>query len=68
MTTIDLEKYDDCCYKVIIKKDDVEVETGIWCPKTHIVSINGEIAGFCSTKEDVINNIKLVQVPGYRVV
>jgi hypothetical protein len=62
MIEITLQKYDDCCYSIDIIEDGETVETGIWCPKSGQVVVNGRTAGWCDSKEEVISRLKPVMV------
>ena len=65
---VSLEKYDDCCYLILIKDaENKEIATGIWCPESHIVAVDGETIGRCATKEEVVARLGVVEVPKYRL-
>lgn len=63
-----LSKFNECCFYISFQENAKEIEQGIWCPQSGMVVINGECAGFCSTKEEVITTLKAVKVTKYRII
>lgn len=59
---IDITKYDDCCYMVSIKKDGEQVESGIWCPVSKRLAIDGELIGLFNSEEEIKKFLKPIPV------
>ena len=53
-----LEPFDECCWRLSIAKGGKEIESGIWCPNSHRLVIDGNVVGFASTKEEVLEQLK----------
>lgn len=63
-----IKPYNSCCWRLQINKNGEEIESGIWCPKSTILSVNGAVAGYASTPEEVLNNLKLINIPKWILV
>jgi hypothetical protein len=50
---VDVSSFDECCKRFIVSKSGAELATGIWCPKSFRVVIDGGIVGFCTTEEEL---------------
>lgn len=57
-----LEPFDECCWRLKITKDGEKIESGIWCPVSKQLVIDGNIVGNASTKEDVLERLKPFQI------
>jgi len=62
---IHVTKFDECCYRVSITEGGKEIESGIWCPVSKILAINGDHAGYFESKDDLIENLGHVQYTTY---
>lgn len=57
-TKATIAPYDDCCYELKVFRFNKEIESGIWCPKSHILAMDGEVVGFYDTKIEVLKSIR----------
>lgn len=39
---IEIKKFDDCCYSVVVRDGGEIVDTGIWCPVSNILAIGDD--------------------------
>lgn len=43
-----------CCWRLRITKEGQIIESGIWCPNSTAIVINGHVVGFSDSKESVL--------------
>jgi len=57
-----IKPLDECCFRLSIEDNGEEIQSGVWCPQSHVLAIEGEIAGFAETKEEVLEKLTPVKV------
>ena len=56
-TVAKIKPFDECCYLVEVIDGEDRVESGIWCPKSKRLVVDGSIIGHYDTKEEVLDAI-----------